>query len=281
MIEGGAIAAKLNIPEELHMGIVLKVDDRAIAEADLYPLLAKYQLLPQLAREILVEEAIAGFQCTPEEIELARQQFYQRNQIAEAQLQSWLDFHGMTREQMEYQVIKDTKVEKFKLATWGDRLEVHFAECKRQLDRVVYSLLRHRDAGIIQELYFRIQEEESSFAELARQYSQGTEAQTSGLIGPVELSVPHPQISTILARSRPGQISPPKQVGEWWVILRLEQFMSAQLDVPTRQRLLNDLFQKWLLEQMQQRIKVQSDSESESDSDSDSDSESKLSPVSG
>jgi hypothetical protein len=46
------------------------------------------------------------------------------------------------------------------------------------------------------------------------------------------------------------------KVGEWWVILRLEKFMSAQLDAPTRQRLLNELFQKWLLEQMQERARI-------------------------
>ena len=46
---------------------------------------------------------------------------------------------------------------------------------------MVYSLIRSKDPGVAQELYFRIQEGENTFSELARQYSQGSEAQTGGL----------------------------------------------------------------------------------------------------
>ncbi|MFN6296838.1 MAG: peptidylprolyl isomerase, partial [Microcystis sp.] len=97
----------------------------------------------------------------------------------------------------------------------------------------------------------RIQDRENSFAELAKKYSQGAEAETGGLIGPVELSSPHPQIGQILKASKPGQLWPPTQVGEWVVIVRLEKYLSCELDTPTRQRLRNDLFQQWLTAQMQ------------------------------
>jgi parvulin-like peptidyl-prolyl isomerase len=115
-------------------------------------------------------------------------------------------------------------------------------------------LIRTQEAGIAQELYFRIQEGEYEFSDIARQYSQGSEAQTGGLIGPVELNVPHPQVSSILANSQPGQLSLPTKVGEWWIIVRLEKYLSAQLDSATRQRLLNDLFQGWLKTQLEQTV---------------------------
>lgn len=244
------------------MGVILNIGDQAIADQELYPLLAKFQLLPQLAREIIVEKAIANIVCTPEEAELALKQFCDRHQLStQEQLKSWLDLQGLPPEQLDYVVQKDLKLEKFKQATWGDKLEAHFFKCKGQLDRIVYSLLRTQEAGIAQELYFRIQEGESQFADIARQFSQGTEAQTGGLIGPVELSSPHPQISGFLANSQPGQLSPPMQIGEWWVIIRLEQYLSAKLDEPTRQRLLNDLFQTWLKTQLQENVTFQTPSE--------------------
>jgi parvulin-like peptidyl-prolyl isomerase len=162
---------------------------------------------------------------------------------------------------MEQLSLRELKLEKFKQATWGHKLEAYFLQCKSQLDRVVYSLIRTRDNGIAQELYFRIQEEENSFTQLAKDYSQGAEAQTGGLVGPVELNVPHPQIAKMLMSSKPGQLWPPLPIGEWTVILRLEKFLSAQLDPPTEQRLLNDLFQQWLLSQMQQQIIFNPESE--------------------
>ncbi len=238
-----------------NMDTVLKIGDREISSQDLYPLLAQYRLLPRLAQEIIIEEAISDITCSPEEMQQAQQQFYQKEQIAdETQRQIWLDTHGMNLEQLEKLTVRDIKIEKFKQLTWADKLDPYFVKCKGQLDRVVYSLIRTREPGVAQELYFRIQEGENTFSELAREYSQGSEAQTGGLLGPVELNVPHPKISQILAASKPGQLSPPTQVGDWWIILRLEKYVSAQLDEKTRQRLLQELFQGWLLAQLQQNV---------------------------
>jgi len=74
------------------------------------------------------------------------------------------------------------------------------------------------------------------------------------LIGPVELNVPHPQIVQILTTGMVGKLSPPTQIGEWWIILRLEKYLSTQLDDNIRQRLRNDLFQKWLMNQLQNQV---------------------------
>jgi parvulin-like peptidyl-prolyl isomerase len=122
------------------------------------------------------------------------------------------------------------------------------------MDRVLYSLIRTREAGMAQELYFRIQDDGEPFADLARQYSEGQEAQTGGLIGPVELSVPHAALGRILSISQPGQLWPPTKVGDWFVVVRLEKFLPAKLDEVTRQRLLDELFNHWLIEQVQKGL---------------------------
>lgn len=152
---------------------------------------------------------------------------------------------------------RNLKIEKFKQATWGSKLDSHFYKLKAKLDRVVYSLICLWDAGIAQELYFRIVEGEQSFAELARQYSQGAEAEAGGLMGPVPLSVPHPKLARILSISQPGQLWTPIHIGDWWVIVRLEKFIPAQLNEAMQQQLLNELFSSWLQEQLQQEIELQ------------------------
>ena len=86
------------------------------------------------------------------------------------------------------------------------------------------------------------------------EYSQGTEAQTGGLIGPVEINAPHPKIAQILATCQPGQLVPPTRVGEWIVIIRLENYLSAKLDNPMRQRMLDELFNHWLNEAIKQKV---------------------------
>jgi parvulin-like peptidyl-prolyl isomerase len=248
------------------MTVVLKVGDRSIEAEELLSLLAGYQMLPQFLQELLIEQAIARITCTDEEKTAACEQFYAQNQInSEEALTAWLGRYGMTQAQLEALATRGLRVEKFKQATWGPKLESYFLTRKGQLDRVIYSLIRTQDLGIAQELYFRVLEGEQSFAELARDYSQGPEAQTDGMIGPVELSVPHPTLAQMLSVSQPGQLWAPTRVGEWLVIVRLEKFIPAQLDEPMRRRLLNECFTTWLQEQLAQLGSLSPSSSSPSD----------------
>jgi parvulin-like peptidyl-prolyl isomerase len=57
----------------------------------------------------------------------------------------------------------------------------------------------------------------------------------------------------ILSRSQPQQLSPPIQINNVLVIVRLEKLLPAQLDPSMRQRLLNERFNQWLQEQMTER----------------------------
>jgi parvulin-like peptidyl-prolyl isomerase len=237
------------------MSVVLTVGDRQVRDDELYPLLCQYQLLPQLAREILIDQAIANVELTPEEKQQALVLFYQQMQVTnEEQRQALVKQSGMTLEEFENFILRTNRLEKFKHKTWDDQLEGHFLNSKDKLDQVIYSLIRNQDSGIIQELYFRIQEGEGEFSTLARQYSQGPEAQNGGLIGPVELNVPHPQMVQLLKSTPAGKLCLPTQIGDWWILLRLEKYISSQLDESIRQRLRNDLFQTWLNQQIQTKI---------------------------
>lgn len=234
------------------MGPLLeKLQQHADTLEGMVDLLRHYGLLPQLLRELVIDEAIAAVTLTDDELFQASQQFYQKNKLqSEAELQTWLGQQGVTRDQLEPLITRDRRLEKFKRATWEHKLEHYFLQRKSKLDRAVYSLIRVKEIGIAQELYFRIQEGEATFDELARQHSQGVEAETGGLLGPVELGVPHPAIAKILATTQPGQLTPPVRLSDWVVIVRLEKFLPAQLDASTQQRLLNELFETWLQTEM-------------------------------
>jgi len=244
----------------------IQIGNRTITASELIPLLASYQMLPQLQRELIIDEAIeqssrsanAIIECTPEEITQAQQQFYTEKQlISDADIQAWMTYQGLSADQLEAVTTRKLKIEKFKQATWGNKVESYFFQCKGKLDKVIYSLMRTQDVGIAQELYFRIQAEETSFAEVAREFSLGPEAQTGGLVGPIELNALHPVMVQMLSSSQPGQILPPARVAEWFVIVRLEKFIPAKLDEPMKVRLLNELFEAWLQEQHKQIISAQ------------------------
>jgi parvulin-like peptidyl-prolyl isomerase len=235
------------------MVTVLQIGDQTITAGEIFSKLAGYQMLPQLCRELIIEKAITGVEITPEEKKQSIEKFYTKNQLTTPEaVDAVLKRHCMTTVQLEALATKELRIEKFKQATWGEKLELYFLNYKPQLDKVVYSLLRTQSMEVAQELFFRIQAGEKSFADCAREYSQGAEAQTGGLVGPVVISQPHPVISQKLATLQPGQLLPPMKLENWVVILRLEKLLPAQLDDAMRSTLLNHLFEQWLAEQLQQ-----------------------------
>lgn len=242
---------------------VLQVGDRKISAEKIIPLLEKYQLLPQLLREIIIDRALEEITCMPEERQQAYQQFCAQQQIlGDEARQAWLERRGLKQEQLEALVERSIKLEQFKQQIWGNQLESYFMQRKAKLDKVVYSLLRTTDAGVAQELYCRLLEEEATFEELAREYSEGPEAKTGGKVGPVELSNPHPTLAKMLSISTPGQLWPPTRLNEWFAIVRLDDFLPAKLDDAMRQQLLNERFNTWLQEEVQ-KASVLSDSDRE------------------
>jgi parvulin-like peptidyl-prolyl isomerase len=234
------------------MKFAATVGNQIIDSDAIFPLLIRYQLLPQLLREVIIDQATAHIECSAEEEEIVLKNFCERLQLTTPEAQErWARQQGLEPEALRTMALRPLKQEKFKAETFRKNIESYFLKRKSALDQVIYSLIRTQDVGIAQELYFRLQDDPSAFAELARTYSQGPEAKTGGLIGPVELENPHPILARILSTSQPGQVCSPTNIEGWIIMVRVEKLIPAQLDEATAQRLLNELFNQWLQSQLQ------------------------------
>ncbi len=244
------------------MTVALKIGDRTFPSGEVLNLLQQYGLLQPLAKEIVIEQALATWieeektlAWSSEDEEQVIQQF--KNQQAMAAMAPQGPPSTEALETQQKMLLKKAKLDKFKEWKWGNQLESYYLKRKDRLDRVIYSLLRVKDAAIAQELYFRLESDEANFTDLAAKYSKGPEANTGGLIGPADLGGCHPRLSEMLRVSQPEQLWPPTRIEDWWVIVRLEKFLPTQLDDGLRRRLLDELFSQWLQEQSQQFEVVQ------------------------
>ncbi|MBD2497912.1 peptidylprolyl isomerase [Nostoc sp. FACHB-280] len=234
------------------MNTALQLGD-AIAPPNIIPLLASYNLMPQFLCESIIDAAIASISCTQAEINHALEQFYQHWDLkTDKKIQDWCLRYGFHHQQVKILATRKLRIEKFKQATWGNQLESYFLQRKRQLDKVIYSLIRIENRGTANELFFRIAEGEQVFAELAKEYSQGLEADTGGIIGPVEFGSITPNFAQLLYTSQVGVVQSPVPWGNLWVIVRVEKIIPAQLDDFMRQRLLQENFEAWLQQQISQ-----------------------------
>lgn len=228
----------------------IEVANQTITAEEIIPLLSDYQMLARLKRELLIDRAIKSLDCTAEEETNILKQFDLQNGLtSNLERESWLKKYSMTLERVKAVAIRQFKIEKFKQVTWGDKLGAYFIRRKKQLDRVVFSLIRTQKLDLAQELYFRLQAKEQSFAELAQKYSQGPESLVGGFVGPIELGNLPSALAQVLSTSQSGRIYP-ISLGEWQMILRLEKAIPARLDRLMQQKLLNELFELWLSKQL-------------------------------
>lgn len=218
---------------------------------ELPAMLVELDLMPLLLRRHLERLHSSPFQPSRDDQIAFQRSFLAQERISDqASLQAWLQRQGITEAQMSQRLFRALQIEQFKQSKFGQRVEPLFLEHKTSLEQVTYSLLRVRERAKAVELHLRLQEEEATFADLASTYSEGIEQQLNGLIGPMELGRINPVLAERLRVSTPGQLWPPFEAEGWWVLLRHERHMPAQLDQAMQQRLLNDMYELWMREQV-------------------------------
>ena len=151
------------------------------------------------------------------------------------QLKDWRNAHGLNKpEDFTHYAQKSQK----KKAVIADLLkgcgESLFIRYKDRLDRVLYSLIRVDSAEQAHDLFYSIDANEIEFGDAAAQYSIGPESKTQGIIGPVDLTTPHPEIAARLRTATPRQLFPPFQADQWHAIIRLEYRFDSEYDEKTK-----------------------------------------------
>lgn len=218
-----------------------------ISQEELVGLLRKYGLVSQLQRELIADAALESIECTPEEVFGGYKDFYQQHQInTDEDRARWLESNNVTLPQFEYLVLRTLKLDRFKRENFASKVDSYFLQRKSQLDRASYSVLGVKSFYLAQELFLQVQDGEATFPDLIRQYSEGKEDENNGLIGPHELSIPHPILAAQLRLLAPAKLAAPIQIANWFILLKLEQYFPAKLDEKMRSRLVDELYNSWI-----------------------------------
>jgi parvulin-like peptidyl-prolyl isomerase len=213
----------------------------------LWGLLARHQLLVPLLRQAVIARAVAGVELTAQEREQCQQAWLQQKGLQSAdQLRSHLAQNAMAEADALWQAELPLRMRHHSQTHFLHRAEQRFLGRKQQLDSVIYSLLRVSSEALAHELYLRIAEGESDFAELAATYAEGPEQATRGVVGPVPLLQAHPVLANVLRTSQPGELRPPLAIEPWWLVVRLESLQPASFDDAMQTRMTHELFEEWV-----------------------------------
>ena len=225
----------------------INIEGELISLKNTPQLLRDLGLIPVFLRRYLERKYTKDIKVTKEEQIQFQKRFLARENINDNDsLKTWLSMKGVSESEMNNNLYKSLLIDKFKENNFGSKLEELFLKRKTFLDRFTYSLIRVRTRNKAAELFLRLQEEESTFNELASSYSEGVEQILNGLIGPMELGKINPVIANKLLTSSPGQLWPPFEIEGWWVIIRLERTIPSTLNDQMKERLLNDMYEEWM-----------------------------------
>jgi len=217
---------------------------------DLIALVRRLELLPQLLRRQQEELITAMVPLEPEWLVEQRSKI-----LGDLSCEQWLADRGWTEADLDLHLRRPAALLSFARQRFGPGLEERFLEAQGARDEVIYSLLRVRDPGLARELWIRLEEGEVTFSEAAQQFSEGPESNRKGVMGPMQIGVLQPpELAQWLRTLRPGEISPPRLIGEWQVLVRLEKLTPARFDAAMREQLLQEELDRFLHNRVQQLL---------------------------
>ena len=210
--------------------------------------LARWGLLHQVQREECIDHLLDEVeQPDANQLKTLQEQWLQAHELPNQQaLQGWLNQQGLNQESWTELITRPWRWQQWCQRHFKDQLTTYYLKRKPLLDRVSYSLLRVKDKALARELYLRIKEREATFEQVASEDSAGPERNSGGQLGPVPMQQPHPVLARLLQVSSPGQLWPPKQLENWWIVVRLNQLHTTELDSNTAQQLALELGEQHL-----------------------------------
>lgn len=251
-------APRTNLPEPLS-----GVPEQAVVElghrrpwltlGETNRLIRQQGMATALVRAWVLDELVRAIPLEPrEERQRVRSWVEEQGVSSEAELDTWLQRQRLQRADLTVLATQQERLRRFRQFRWRDDVEQHFLRRKPELDQAVYSLLRVSQQALAEEYHQRIASGEADFGQLASSYSEGRERLSRGVIGPLPIVAAHPEIAGRLRSGRGGQLWPPFQVSTVWVVLRLEEQLPARLNPQARARMMDELFETWLKERVDQ-----------------------------
>ena len=205
---------------------------------DLIALLFRFDLAEPFLRQLKERVVVSQRDdlSAPEAIakEALSQYCSEHNLSSDEERQRWCVIRGMGPDDFLAEAIHEWRRGELRsklITTSGESLYLRY---KDKLDRVLYSLLRVEDPCLCRELFYAIEAGEISFGEAARLHSTGPEAKTQGIVGPVDLTTPHPEIASRLRTAQAGQMVGPFEADQWHTLIRLEYRFDSEYDAHTR-----------------------------------------------
>lgn len=216
--------------------------------------------LPSVVRETVIQQIIGstaqteGIEVTDGELQQAADDFRAKyNLYNPATTWQWLQNNYLTGDDFEQLIYESVLSSKLIQHLFSDRVEPYFYEHQLDFTQAILYEIIFDDFDEAIEQFYAIEEQETTFIEVARQYIQAPELRRQyGYRGILSRPALNSAISAAVFASSPPQLLKPIVVEKKAHLILVEEIIQPQLDETLYGQILDRLFAVWLEQQAQQ-----------------------------
>ncbi len=204
------------------------------------------KILSQKAIERAVQER--KITVTPEEIqaEADRQRLARRLEKASDTL-AWLTDQMITPDDWEAGIREHLLAEKLAESLFSKEVEKYFAQNKLDFEQVLLYQIIVPYERLAREIFYQVEEEEISFYHAAHLYDiEQKRRELCGYEGKLDRRNLKADLAALIFGATSGEIIGPHKTDLGYHLLKVEEFVPAELTKERYQEILQKLFQEWL-----------------------------------
>lgn len=189
-----------------------------------------------------------GITVTPEEIQddANRQRCELRLEKA-ADTLAWLADQRIAPEDWETGIRDRLLSKKLAEHLFAKEIEKKLSQNKLDFDQVLLYQIIFSDEKLAQEIFYQLEEQEISFYEAAHLYDIDDRRRNQcGCEGKLYRRNLQPDIAAVVFEAKLREVMGPLKTVQGYHLLRVEEFISAELTPQRYQELLDKMFQEWL-----------------------------------
>ncbi|AOX03994.1 peptidylprolyl isomerase [Moorena producens PAL-8-15-08-1] len=212
------------------------------------------ELVEKIVKHKIITSVVAdfGIEATEEELQKAADNYRVLNDLQSSdQTWEWLRYHGLSLEDYQEMIRYNLLSGKLAEHMFADKVEPYFYENSWDYEKVVMYEVEIEDDDLAMELFYAIQEGETSFFDVAHQHIENKELRcTGGYRGILQRQDLLPQVSASVFAATPPQLLKPIFAGGVMRLVYVEEIIKPELDQGLRTQIMSELFEQWLESKM-------------------------------
>ena len=206
-------------------------------------------VIEAIASERIVAETAEklGIKLDEAEIQQEGDQFRAKQKLVKAkETLAWLQQHYLSVDDFEELICKKLLSQKLANHLFANKVESFFFQ--HQLDylaAVTYEIILD-DKDVALEVFYALQEGETTFQDIAREYISNPDIRrTGGYKGIRRRTDFRPEIASVVFAAKPPQAIKPITTKKGIYLIWVEEIIQPKLDDKLRQQIIADLFNNW------------------------------------